>query len=90
MVLLCKILFNLAIAVIAAANLMQISAEQVPSLHRIAPRYLKLVTSSYTNIYTDVVRATSHDLALFCVDYYSICRCSVGEVLKFIIAAAPP
>ena len=25
---------------------MQTSAEQVPSLHRLAPRYLKLVTSS--------------------------------------------
>ena len=37
------ILFSLAIA---EAILMQISAEQVPSLHRVAPRYLKLVTSN--------------------------------------------
>ena len=40
------ILFNLAIAAIAVANLMRISAGQVPSLHRVVPRYLKLVTSS--------------------------------------------
>ena len=41
-----QILFSLATAAIAAAILMQTSAEQVPSLHRVAPRYLKLVTSS--------------------------------------------
>ena len=41
-----EILFSLAIAAIAEAILMQPSAKQVPSLHRIAPRYLKLVTSS--------------------------------------------
>ena len=46
MVLLRKILFNLAIAAVAEAILMRISAEQVPSLHRVAPRFLKLVTSS--------------------------------------------
>ena len=45
-VLLHQILFNLAIVAIAEAILMQIFAEQVPSLHRVAPRYLKLVTSS--------------------------------------------
>ena len=38
--------FCLATAAIAEAILMQISAEQVSSLHRIAPRYLKLVPSS--------------------------------------------
>ena len=42
----CQILYSLAIAVIVEAILMQTSAEQVPSLHRVAPRYLKLVTSS--------------------------------------------
>ena len=41
-----QILFHLAIAAIAEAILMQTSAEKVPSLHRVAPRYLKLVTSS--------------------------------------------
>ena len=46
MVLLHQILFNLATAGITEAILMQISAEQVPSLHRVALRYLKLVTSS--------------------------------------------
>ena len=45
MYLLRHILFNLAIVAIAEAILMLISAEQVPSLHRVAPRYLKLVTS---------------------------------------------
>ena len=33
-----QILFSLAIAVIAEAILMRASAEQVPSLHRVAPR----------------------------------------------------
>ena len=41
-----QILFNLAIAATAEAILMQISAGQVPSLHKVATRYLKLVTSS--------------------------------------------
>ena len=40
-----QILFSLAIAVIAEAILIRTSAEQVQSLHRVAPRYLKLVTS---------------------------------------------
>ena len=62
----------------------------------VAPRYFKLVTTS--NIWpfmlkfcSDVVRAVGHDLALFCADFHSICRCSVYEfvgVLKFTIAAA--
>ena len=39
-------LFSLAIAVIAEAILMRISAKQVPSLHGVAPWYLKLVNSS--------------------------------------------
>ena len=43
MVLLCQILFKLAII---ETILMRISTEQVSFLHRIAPRYLKLVTSS--------------------------------------------
>ena len=34
----------LVIAAIAEAIMMRISAEQVPFLHRTAPRYLKLVT----------------------------------------------
>ena len=47
MVLLCQILFNLAVAAIATQTiLMWISAEQEPFLHRVAPRELKLVTSS--------------------------------------------
>ena len=46
MVLHCQMLFILATAAIAEAFLMGTSAEQVPSLHRVASRYLKLVTSS--------------------------------------------
>ena len=41
-----QILFSLATAAIAEAILIRTSTEQVPSLHRIAPRYLKLVNSS--------------------------------------------
>ena len=42
-----QILFSLAIAAIAEAILMQTSAEQVPSLHRVArSQVLKMVTSS--------------------------------------------
>ena len=41
-----QILFSLATAATAEALLMRTSAEQVPSLQRVAPRYLKLVTSS--------------------------------------------
>ena len=45
MVLFYKILFNLTIATIAEAILFRISAEQMLSLYRVAPRYLKLDTS---------------------------------------------
>ena len=38
-----RILFNLAIAAIAEAILMQIFAEQLPSFHRVSLSYLKLV-----------------------------------------------
>ena len=40
----CHIMFSLAIAAITEAILMQTSAEQVPSLHRVAPTYWKLIT----------------------------------------------
>ena len=38
--------FSLAIAAIAKAILMRASAEQMPSMHRVAPRYLKRFTFS--------------------------------------------
>ena len=41
-----EILLSLAIAAIAEAILIQTSDEQVQSLHRVAPRCLKLDTSS--------------------------------------------
>ena len=46
MVLPSQILFSLAIAAIAEAILMRMSAKLVPSLHKVASNYLKLVTSS--------------------------------------------
>jgi hypothetical protein len=45
MALLFQILFSLAIADVAVAILMWTSAVLVPSLDRVAPKYLKLVTS---------------------------------------------
>ena len=56
--------------------------------HRVAPRYLKLVTFSYFLPF-NANKKYLHCLclALFCADFHSICRCSVyesvGEVLKF-------
>ena len=55
MVLPCQIQFNQAIASTAKAILMRISAEQVPSLHRPAPRYFKLVSSC--NIWPFIISA---------------------------------
>ena len=46
MMLHCQILFSLAIAAVAEVILIRTSAEQVPFLHRIVPRYLKRVTFS--------------------------------------------
>ena len=91
-----QILFSLAIAAIAEALLMRTSAKQVPSLYTVAHRYLELVISP--NFWplmlilfcTNIVRAAGHDLALFCTNLHSICRCSlyepVGEVLELTIA----
>ena len=46
LLLLRQILFSLAVAAIAEAIVMQVSAEQVPFLHTVALSYLKLITSS--------------------------------------------
>ena len=46
MVLYRQIVISLVIAAIAEVILMQTAAEQGPFLHRVGPRYLKLVTSS--------------------------------------------
>ena len=88
---------SLAIAAIAKAILMRTSAEQMPFLYGVAPRYLKVVTSS--NFWPCMLISA---LILFvllvmvllfsCADFHSIiCFCSVyksvGEVLKFTIAA---
>ena len=47
MVLHSQILISLAIAAIAEAILMWISADQEPSSCRVAPRYLKVITSNF-------------------------------------------
>ena len=72
---------------------MRISAEQVPSLHMVATRYLELVTfSNFLPFNANKKYLHCLCLALFCADFHSICRCSVyesvGEVLKFTFAAA--
>ena len=81
MVLHCQILCILTIAAIAEAILIRISAEHVLSLHRVAPRYLKLVTSSKFWPLTLISALMLFmlfvkNLALFCADFHSICRCS--------------
>ena len=92
MVLHLQILFSLAIAVISEAILMRNSAEQVPSLHTVAPRYLKLVTSSniwpFMLISALVLFVLLVMILLFSVltstQYAGACVCeSIGEVLKF-------
>ena len=88
-----QILFTLAITTIAQAIPMRASAEHVLSLHRVLEivHHLYLL-AVHANICTNVVRAVGLDLALFCADFHSICRCSVcesvGEVLKFTTDAA--
>ena len=66
---------------------MRISAEQVPSLHMVATRYLELVTFSNFWLFMLIIA-----LMLFMLLVHSICRCSVykfvGEVFKFKIVAA--
>ena len=82
---------SLAIAIITEAILVQTSTKQVPSLHRVAFRYLKLVTCSNfwpfmpTLMLFMLLVVT---LLFFCADFHSICHCyvnlSFGEILKFI------
>ena len=73
---------------------MRTSAEQMPPLHRVAPSYSKLVTSSTFMLIFALMSfyAAGRNLALFCVDFHSIYRWSVyecvGKILKFIIATA--
>ena len=71
-----QILFNCAIA---EAILMQASAEQTPSLHRIAPMYLKLVTASSVWPFMLISALMLFVLLVmillfFCFDLLSICR----------------
>ena len=93
----CQILFSLAVAAIANTILDRATAAQVLFLQRVAPQlhetgHLLSLLAVHPSICTDVVRAVGHDLALFCADFLSICRCSVyesvDEAFKFTIAAA--
>ena len=92
-----QILFSLAIAAIAEAIVMRISTEPMPSLHRLVPGFFQLVTSSNFSPFMLIAALPLFVLLVmillfFCADFHSICRCSVyesvGEVLKFTIAAA--
>ena len=78
-----QILFSLAIAAITEAILIRNSVEQVPSLHRVAPRCLKLVISSnfwpfmLISALMLFVLAVGHGFALFCANFHCICTCCV-------------
>ena len=94
MVLLRQILFNLAIAAIAEAILMQISAEQVPSLHGVVPRYLKLIFSNFwlfmlmsaLMLFKVSVMTLLYSLLAF-IPYALALSTSLLKVLMFTIAA---
>ena len=60
-----QILFNQAIVAIAEAILMRTSAEQMPSLYRVAPGYLKRVKSS---IFRPFMQISA--LMLFVLDHF--------------------
>ena len=72
------ILLSLAIALIAEAIQMQTSAEHVLSLHRVAPRYLKLATSS-----------TSGRLFYICTDARALAMVLLFSVLSSIPYVLP-
>ena len=69
------ILFNLAIAAIAGVILMQISAEQMPFLDRVAPRCVKLVTCKFWPfMLMTALMSSIADCAVpfFCADFHFI------------------
>ena len=73
MVLLLQILFNLTIATTDDGILMWMSAEHVPLLNRVAPRWLKLVTSSTFwpfMLISALIGFVGDNLALFCADFH--------------------
>ena len=71
-----QILLSLAITVIAEIILMRTSAEQVPSLHRVVPRYSKLVTPNiwpFMLIFTLMFFVLLVMILLFfCTDFHGI------------------
>ena len=89
---------NLATTAIAEAILMRVSAKQVPHLHRGVPKHLKLITSS--NFWPFMlIPALMLFVLLVIISLFSMLTSiisavalsvyeSVGEVLKFTIAAA--
>ena len=90
-----QILFSLAIIAIAEAILIRISTEQVWSLLRVAPRFLKLFTSSNFWSFMPICALMLFVLlvvtllfsVLTSIPYAVALYESVGEVLKFTTAA---
>ena len=75
MVLFCQSLFNPTFTAIAKRILMRISGEQTPSLDRVAPRCLTLVTSSNFS----------------CLQEYSLVAVQLRTaLLEFLFIAKPP
>ncbi|KAH3778396.1 hypothetical protein DPMN_179853 [Dreissena polymorpha] len=71
-------LFSLAIPAVTIAILSRTSAVLKPSMDRVAPKYLKLVTCfscSQCDLCTGVGRAVHHDLRLLCADLLPVCSC---------------
>ena len=85
MVLHCQFLFSLTIAAIVEVILMWTSAEQVPSLHRVAPRYLKLITSSNFWLFM-LISAVMLFVLLVMILLFSVLTVAFGEVFKFTTA----
>ena len=84
-----------AIAVLAETILTRTSSQKVPSLHSVAPRYLKLVTSSNFRPFTLISALMLFTLlvvtllfsVLTSISYAVAVYESVGDVLKFTVAA---
>ena len=93
-----QILFSLTIAAIAEVILKRISAQQLPSLHRVAPRYLKLVTSSNFWLFMLNIIYLQGCCLMVIILLFSVLTSIpyadglhnkfVGEILKFTIAVA--
>ena len=88
--LLFHILFTLAITAVAVA--IWISALQVPSFDRVAPKYFFQGLTIHGDVDADLLCAIHHHRGLLCADFHAICpgSCneSVREVLELIATAS--